>query len=62
MPKPIDQDTARQAVYALLDMLDGEQDHDIEYKTGLPPARCAEIAALHSRLYTEYGADWLKSI
>lgn len=55
----IDQTTARQAIFALLDVLDGQQDHDIRAMTSLPEARCAEIAALHSRLFTEYGRDWL---
>lgn len=55
----IDQTTARQAIYALLDVLDGQQDHDIRGMTGLPEERCADIAALRSRLYTKYGRDWL---
>jgi len=61
MPK-INQDTALQAIYALLDILDGQQDHDLEYNTGLPSARCAEIADLRSRLVVEYGSGWLNRI
>lgn len=58
---PIDQDTARQAIYAFFDLLDGQQDYELQDATGLPPARCAEIINLWSHLYTKYGADWLKT-
>lgn len=56
----ISQETAKQAIFALLDVLDGQQSHDIEYMTGLPPERCAEIAALRSQLYTEHKTEWLR--
>jgi hypothetical protein len=58
----IDQQTAREAVYALLTLLDGEQDHDLEYSTGLPPERCREICNLRGRLYERFGQDWLASL
>jgi len=57
--KHIDQQTARATVYALLDVMDGIRDHDIEAMTGLPPARCKEIAHLHSGLLAAYGGEWL---
>ena len=58
----IDQNTARQAIYALLDILDGREDHDLEYMTGLPAARCTEIATLHNYLLVDHGPEWLRSI
>jgi hypothetical protein len=61
MPKPIDADLARQAIYALLDCLDGQQGYDIEYMTGLSITRCDEITALCGLLLKEYGADWLNA-
>ncbi len=56
--KPIDQQTAREAIAALLDVLDGEKAHDLQANTGLPAARCEEIHALYCRLskeFTPYG-------
>jgi hypothetical protein len=48
-----------ETVFALLDILDGVQEQDIEAMTGLSPERCTAIASLRSRLYTEHGHAWL---
>jgi hypothetical protein len=57
--KIIPQDVARQAIYALLDVLDGQRDSDIENMTGLPPARCIKIATLHRQLLADHMQEWL---
>ena len=35
---------------ALVDVLDGESEHDIHAQTGLPKERCNEIYAIYARL------------
>lgn len=40
---------------ALLDVLDGNHAHDIQYMTGLPESRCHEIAELHNRIRAKVG-------
>ena len=55
MPKKtIDQETARQAIDAVLDLMDGVKEHDIQAATGLPDERCTEIYALYCRLFKEF--------
>jgi hypothetical protein len=58
----IDQQTAREAIYAVLTLLDGQQDYDLEYTTGLSLERCQKICNLRSRLYEQFGKDWLASL
>jgi hypothetical protein len=52
--KTIDQETARQAIDAVLDLMDGVKEHDIQAATGLPDERCKEIYALYCRLFKEF--------
>ena len=54
----ITQDLARQAVYALLDVLDGVQRHDIRSQTGLPHERCDEIANVRALCFDLVGEEW----
>jgi hypothetical protein len=55
MPKKIiDQETAAAAIAALVDVLDGEDEHDIRANTGLSEERCKEIRALYCRLLKEF--------
>jgi len=56
----ISQELAHQAVYALLDILDGVSVGDIEASTGFSPARCLEIHDLHLLLLENYQASWLQ--
>ncbi len=50
----IDANDANDAITALLDVLDGEKEHDLQAATGLPAERCAEIYAVYCRLLVKY--------
>ncbi len=52
--KPIDQETAAAAIEAVLDLMDGVKEHDIQANAGLPEERCKEIYALYCRLFKEF--------
>jgi hypothetical protein len=61
MTKNISQYLAREAIYALLDVLDGEQVHDIVGMTGLSQERCEKIASIRAECFATYGKEWLDS-
>jgi len=51
----------QEAVYALLDVLEGQRVHDIVAMTGLSEARCEEISRIYWQCIENFGKGWKNS-